>query len=529
MTKTPTTTWALIGLLTGLLTGLLLGGLPAQAERRHKRAEEKARAQAEELLQQGTEALGARDLPRAEELLQKAYRVGPSPEGLYRLGLLAEARGDVLAAHDAMRRFLGEEEGAATPEQRARAEQILALVRPPGGELAVLGARRALVLVGERPVGVLPLSAPLLLPAGSHQVVLESESQRLKGTVQVQAGRLIELRFDVGTGLAVTTVPPAILIFAQYTGSAPAEAQRLHSAIEQAVRVEGHAALDMRTVVPQSPDLAQCLGTSACQLQLSARNGVESMIALAATVSPLPPSAPAPTVGLAAGPATSPPPPAAPLPPPPRDYRFLGSLLDTAIGDVAHWIDKRCVQCTPQQAAAALSEGITELLRKGLVRPRGTLAVRTVPPGAMVFLDARPLGRAPLQVPAWAGPHEVRVEQSELLPESAKVVIEEGQATALDLSLKPLPKRKMWAVVLGSIAIGVGGLALTAGSVELLGISSCTNCASDIALTTTSLILGGAATAGGIVLLVKYGKRPVPPAPTSAPTLAPPPAPAVAP
>lgn len=75
----------------------------------------------------------------------------------------------------------------------------------------------------------------------------------------------------------------------------------------------------------------------------------------------------------------------------------------------------------------------------------------------------------------------------------AKVVIAEGQTAAIELTLRPLPKRKLWAVVVGRIAIGVVWLALTAGAPELLRMSSCTHCAADLALTTTSPVLGGPA------------------------------------
>lgn len=494
----------------------------AAAERRSRRAE-KERAQAEALLAQGLEALAAKDLPRADALLRDSYRLVPSPEVLFQLGLVAEARSDRVGAHDALRRFLAEEDGTATPEQRARAEEILVRPRPPCGELSVLGARRALVRIDERPVGVLPLGAPLLLPAGSHKVVLESEDERQAGAVEVPLGRLVELRFDAATGLAVSTVPPALLVFAQYLGSPPAEAQRLHAAVEQALRAEGQASLDLRTATAQAPELAPCLGMPACQLQLAGRAGTEALLSVAVTAPPAvltPPAAPTPP---AAASPTRPAPPAPAL----RSYRLLVTLLDTAVGEVAAWVDRPCAACSPQQAAAALSQAVAELLRKGLVRPRGTLLVRTSPPGAQLVLDGRPVGRSPLQRPVWAGPHTVRAELPGHSPESAQVQAAEGLVTELALSLAAPPRRKLWPIVLGGIAVGAGGLALTAGTFELLGLPGCTTtCGTDTALGVTAFLLGAAATTAGVVLLVKYRRRPPPgSSPVAAPVAAPAPAP----
>ncbi|MFO0575570.1 MAG: PEGA domain-containing protein [Polyangia bacterium] len=497
----------------------------AAAERRTRRAE-KERAQAEALRAQGLEALGAKDLPRAEALLRDAYRLGPSPEVLYPLGLVAEARGDRVGAHDALRRFLAEEDGTATPEQRSRAEEILAQPRPQCGELSVLGARRALVRIDERPVGVLPLGAPLLLPAGSHKVVLESEEQRQAGAVEVPLGRLVELRFDAATGLAVSTVPPALLVFAQYLGSPPPEAQRLHAAVEQALRAEGHASLDLRTAAAPAPELAPCLGAPACQLQLAGRTGTEAVLSVAVTAAP--PAAPTPPAAASSAVAG----PVNPAPPATRSYRLVVTLLDTAVGELAAWVDRPCAACGPQQAAAALSQAVAELLRKGLLRPRGTLLVRTSPPGAQLVVDGRPVGRSPLQLPVWAGPHSIRAELPGHNPESAQVQAAEGLVTELALALAAPPPRKLWPLVVGGIAVGAGGLALTAGTFELLGLRGCTTtCATDTALGVTTFLLGAAATTTGVVLLVKHRRRPAPtgsppvaaPVPVPAPLPAPPP------
>lgn len=156
----------------------------------------KAAAEAERLVAEGQAALGAKDLAGARRALEQSLRVAASPEALFLLGQLAVAEGRLGFAHDLMRRFLHEQSGEPEGPQQKEAQKVLAQPAGPLGEVAVLGARNAVVAVDDRLVGVLPLALPLLLPVGVHRVTVELQGQRVEEQVRVLPGQLAEMRFN---------------------------------------------------------------------------------------------------------------------------------------------------------------------------------------------------------------------------------------------------------------------------------------------------------------------------------------------
>ncbi|MFO0573110.1 MAG: hypothetical protein U1A78_03860 [Polyangia bacterium] len=156
----------------------------------------KAAAEAERLLAEGQAALGAKDLGGARRALEQSLRVAAGPEALFLLGQLAVAEGRLGFAHDLMRRFLHEQSGEPEGPQQKEAQKILQQPAGPLGEVAVLGARNAVVAVDDRLVGVLPLALPLLLPVGTHRVTVELSGQRVEEQVRVLPGQLAEMRFN---------------------------------------------------------------------------------------------------------------------------------------------------------------------------------------------------------------------------------------------------------------------------------------------------------------------------------------------
>ena len=156
----------------------------------------KASADATRLVEEGTEALRKQDYPGARRALGDALRASAGPEVLFQLGRLAVAEGRLAAAQDLMRRFLHDSSGEAEGPLQKEARSILAQPAGAQGEVAVLGARGAVVQVDERPVGSLPLALPLLLPLGPHRVTVELGTQRVEEQVKVLPGQLAEMRFN---------------------------------------------------------------------------------------------------------------------------------------------------------------------------------------------------------------------------------------------------------------------------------------------------------------------------------------------
>jgi hypothetical protein len=189
---------------------LSLAAQPALAAGRNP----KLRAQAEELMQSGIAALAQGDRAAARAALERAYRLYPAAEILYHLGALALAEGRRTPAQDLMRRYLAEAGEAAPQDLAQEAERVVVLREPPDpaglpGEVTVLGARGAIVLVDGLVCGALPLSRPLLLSPGAHRVELQLGRQKASGQVQVMPGRAAEMRFELAPAVAVVTHLPA--------------------------------------------------------------------------------------------------------------------------------------------------------------------------------------------------------------------------------------------------------------------------------------------------------------------------------
>lgn len=181
-----------------LITGSLVATERA-AESRKARGS-KASADATRLIEEGSEALRKQDYPGARRALEQALRAAAGPEVLFQLGRLAVAEGRLAAAQDLMRRFLHDSSGEAEGPLQKEARAILTQPAGAQGEVAVLGARGAVVLVDERPVGSLPLALPLLLPLGPHRVTVELGAQRVEEQVKVLPGQLAEMRFNLARG-----------------------------------------------------------------------------------------------------------------------------------------------------------------------------------------------------------------------------------------------------------------------------------------------------------------------------------------
>lgn len=94
-----------------------------------------------------------------------------------------------------MRRYLTETEGIAQPDPaRVEIQKLVAGPPPPSGRLLVLGDPGALVSIDGHLVGVLPLSAPLLLSTEEHKLLIEQRAGTAEAQIQVPAFRMAEVR-----------------------------------------------------------------------------------------------------------------------------------------------------------------------------------------------------------------------------------------------------------------------------------------------------------------------------------------------
>lgn len=378
----------------------------------------RARQRAQKLFDQGVAALSQRSFATAEQWLAAAYRLAPSAEALFYLGALAFAEGRVLAAQDLMRRYLADphlDAAAGTPEL-AEAQRILAMARPPHGKLQVVGEVGTVVLLDGRLAGSLPLSRPLLVVPGSHQLAFEWSGGRQDESVDVPASRFVELRHNAASRTVLVSQLPGVLVLDGYDGVSREAQGRLRRALEEAVQGEHYSVVEREAALDEArdPQLTGCLEQEACQLQLAERSGVE-LVLLSRVVQ-----------GAAGAAGTG--------------VRLR--VLDAKIGELAATRDSECSGCSLEQISSNITNNILPLLLQAKERPRGALAVVSTPPGAEVRLTSqqggRLLGRTPLLVPTWAGPRELELTLSGYQATRSRVEVAEGQSTSLRVELEPV-------------------------------------------------------------------------------------------
>jgi len=478
--------------------------------------------------------------PVSIKKLEEAYRQAPNSEALFQLGVQAEAQGKIVEAQDFLRRYLADPLTDAAAPGRPEAERVMALVRPASGEVQILADQYGFVFVDGRLVGTLPLPLPLLVPVGQHVILVEMRDRTMQGRVKVPDGRGLEMRFSRASGAVVVTLPPAVILLAQYGGTPPAAElqRRLQQTVEQAIGKARLAVFSKDVALARSPKLASCLNTLDCQAQLASENEVD--YALVMRVERIPGRAPAPVPSPAAVPG-SPVPAAAPAPaaPPSEDsWSLQFGLIDAEAADSAATAKLGCPSCTGEQLSAQLPEAVLKLLKDGQGKPRGTLAVTSEPAGADVKLGTRVLGQTPYSHPMFAGSYEIIVEKPEFQPVRLPVEVKEGKPAQLAATLtavEPAPaalvpppvlmvhRRPRWRLITGGITLGVGAVLLGFGA-SALAVNGqcitdpvppaikCLNRFDTLSVGGSLVGVGAALSIGGVVLLALPGSL-VPAAP----------------
>lgn len=477
--------------VTGALLLCGLGLLTQGAPRAHGAHPSAARAerQAERLIEQGQAALTSGDAATANRLLSEAYRLAPSTQGLYLLGQAALLKGRKPAALDLWRRYLHEAQpdpasDAAKDARLVEVKRLLAEPRGATGEVAVIGEPGALLLVDGEIAGALPLSLPLLLSAGGHELQVELRGQRQKGQVTVTALRPLLVRFQLQPAVVVVTEPELLVLWPELTGLSSARQDALLRHVTQALRRSGFLALPKEQCArgPAPPPGARpepdaCAATdqpvsALCLARLLATCSAPYLMSLRSSTE--------------AGATT-----------------LRGALYDDAVGATSATPAATLTRPLPESRAvdqdsadrALATALVQELLQRGRGRARGTLAITSEPPGARLELLSEgvttPLGAAPYQKPAYAGAYVVRGALPGYASAEAQGAVPASGEGRLELRLLPLtpgapgvtspaalltpapPRRPRWRVGLGAGLVAGGALLGGFGVGALLVDQSC--------------------------------------------------------
>ncbi len=453
--------WAILSSLAGSF-------VEAKSARKTKASAEDVQ-QAAKLLSDGKAALVAKNNGQAKTLFEDAYRKNPSGEALFQLGKLAESEGRTVAAQDVMRRFLQETTGDEDGPDQKEAQRIVALTGPAAGEVNVLGARGAWVLVDDHLVGALPLPLPLLLESGNHRIIVELGEQRIEEQVKALPGQTVEMRFNQKTGTVVVSVPPALVLLID--GDFTAEQQKsLLSAVSKSVAKERQVVVAGDKALKLRPQLADCLSSSQCLTELGNVN--EALFVLRVRAKKTAKAATA-------------------APSDKASWNFDVEVFDPSIGEMAARSAVGCDDCAVDQALQGASGQLSAALVQSASRGRGTVQISSSPTGADVFLAGEKVGITPFKASRFAGSLPVELRLLGQPPYSATLTVEAGQVAQLDAVLSkldespepepvmppPPPKpivyrtevmpRPKWRLALGGSLVGVGLVGIGFGASAL--------------------------------------------------------------
>ena len=210
------------------------------------------------------QALACNALTLTYQLLEEAYRLRGDVETLSSAGALGVCGA---AQRRSVRSVSALRAGKEGPlgDEHPEVPKVLAEPLPPAGEVLILGERGSLVLVDERLVGTLPLSAPLLLPAGNIQVVLELAARRKQQDLDIHSGSSWLLRSTVDSEDIAASLAPIIVFLPHYRGLDGEAIRQLEQAAEQAAHGSGHILKRREMAMTAAPQLASCLDSLLCQ------------------------------------------------------------------------------------------------------------------------------------------------------------------------------------------------------------------------------------------------------------------------
>jgi tetratricopeptide (TPR) repeat protein len=429
------------------------------------RKEEREAHELAQLRHDGEAALTRQDFAAAARAYQELYRRTLQPEGLYRLGILAQAQGRLLAAQDLLRRFLSDArfDPSASAAEAAEARRILALPRPASGKVNVIGERGSLVFVDGSLVGALPLSRPLLCEPGKRKFTIEDGPRRLEDEIDLSIGRFVEISYDRSSAALLSAEMAAVLVREQYDGLPAAAADRLAQAVEDGLQGERLSPFPLSVALERAglPRTSSCVETDACQAKLARQSELDYALNLQFI---------------------------ARTPGAPWELRLV--LLDVGVGEEAARSQKECAACDPEKGVALLRSELLTLLATARSRPRGELSLTSVPAGAEVRLGGRVLGATPLTRAAWAGRYEAELALPGYELQRLPFTVSAGEKTALAVTLlaehpEPAPApltppppvfrlvrqpRPRWRLALGGVAV-VGGALLAGFGISGLAVA----------------------------------------------------------
>lgn len=443
------------------------------------------------------------DLAPARQLLEQAYRTEKTdrrPLFLFFLGRVSATQGRRIDAADYYRRYLA----LVAPESSSRAlweeaSRFLRAFFEPVAELQVRGPAGALLYVGTRLVGELPLPDTVFVPGGAHLFTLNYGNERYSTpnakSFPAESISVVQLELQDASKLDRTVQRAALWLL--QIDAPPGSSSTLSESINAAVSklaLEGNCVLvrpgRAADFMRQHPSLRRCVEQRDCSSPFISRDELAMFFQLQIKLAP-----------------------------DGHSYELaLTALHIETKAQLGPYAGQGSATAIGQSAVALLGRVMGEIGQ----RERGRLNITSSPNGAQVWQDERLLDLTPYRNPTLAGPNHLRLTGKGYLPQELDISVEPGREATLAVTLKRAPwqgfgGRPLWRVALsGSLlfaGVVVGGFGVSA----LVANGTCGNLEPvegdcqflETGTIGTALFTTGAAVAAlGTVLLAWPGSRP---------------------
>ena len=410
----------------------------------------------------GLRALESRQILKARQSFEHAYRSSSIPEALYHLGRVAQLDGMPMLAADLFRRYRDLVGGQIDPPVKAVIDAHLATQKQPVSEVRLAAPDGSLLWLDGQLLGRSPLPGPALLSPGQHQFALETEGGRyVSDRFTIPEGRVAQVNLTLGqrgAAIAIVSLPPAVLLVLSGLGSShqSSTTEALRSTVSAAIGKEQSVLVSAERLEPLlRTELPDCLQQPDCQDRIARQAEARSILVLQIARSTEPGGA---TSGLG----------------------FIEIFIrDVASRQIATQKQLVCDGCSPAQQLDRLGQTIGGMIAEANNRPRTMIAITSNPPGSSVYVDGQLLGSSPVERMSFAGPHSVKVIKDgyESVEQTVEVQIDHPNSFDFNLKVRIIPVRRAarptWRLALGGVFIGGGILAAALGVSALTVNGTC--------------------------------------------------------
>jgi len=188
----------------GALTALLVVATPVailSAARPALAQQDKITELARAKFMDGVAAFDTKRYGEARDLFLQAYAMKRHPAVLLNLGLAEIRVGDVDAGANHLQQFLREFE-QATPQQRQNASAGIAEAKKSSAYIiSIVDTDGAVVMVDGQVVGQSPLTDPVFVKPGEHDVEARANGRGIRVKVQAKVGAMASAQLNLKTGV----------------------------------------------------------------------------------------------------------------------------------------------------------------------------------------------------------------------------------------------------------------------------------------------------------------------------------------